>query len=238
MEEIDVKDLAFEERKDAILNAIRRGDYEIEIEEPNNIICRMHPDGSLFYVLRGDDIKFGVWAGSCRVTIEGIAFDCDLNYGDWSSDDAELLEDSEVLDAIESIDGVICGEHHSDDELISIYEAANKCKVEEYYGCWEDNIPPDASDIRPLNEKAWLTALEFDGETYYIDGCMINDADERHQGKRWTLGAYGEPDNWGLFRCKVVLLEGEKKSSIEEEVIFDVEDSDDTMDQMGNYSGL
>ena len=38
MEEIDVKDLAFEERKDAILNAIRRGDYEIEIEEQNNII--------------------------------------------------------------------------------------------------------------------------------------------------------------------------------------------------------
>ena len=67
---------------------------------------------------------------------------------------------------------------------------------------------------------------------------MINDADERHKGKRWTLGAYGEPDNWGLFRCKVVLLEGEKTSSTEEEVIFDVEDSDDTMDQMGNFSEL
>ena len=106
--------------------------------------------------------------------------------------------------------------------------------MEEYYGCWEDNIPPDASDIRPLNGKAWLTPLEFDGETYYIDGGMINNADERHQGKRWTLGAYGEPDKWGLFRCKVLLLEGEKKSSTEEEVIFDVEDSDETMDQAGN----
>ena len=78
----------------------------------------MHPDGSLFYVLRGDDIKFGVWAGSCRGTIEGIAFEFDLNYGDWSSGDTELLEDSEVIDAIEYIDGVISGEHHSNDELI------------------------------------------------------------------------------------------------------------------------
>ena len=29
-----------------------------------------------------------------------------------------MLEDSEVIDAIESIDGVISGEHHSNDELI------------------------------------------------------------------------------------------------------------------------
>lgn len=229
----NIQEADFETRKAAVLEAIRKGEYEVQIEEPNNIMHRRHPDGTDFYVLRGDDIKFGVSAGSCSVTVEDITFTCELDWGEWSGDDEELLEDGEVMDAIGRIDGVICGEHHTDDEYISIFEAANGFPVEEYYGCWEDDIPMDADDMTPLDRMSHVTALEHEGRTYHVIRDELHEADVDHEGYRWAYAAHGKPDNWGRYRCVTVLLEGEEKDGIEEEVIAGVRDSGVMMDQEG-----
>lgn len=230
----NIQEADFETRKAAVLEAIRKGEYEVQIEEPNNIMRRTHPDGTDFYYLRGDDIKFGVSAGSCTVTVEGIEFTCELDWGEWSGDDDEFLADEEVMDAIEGIDGVICGEHHSDDEYIAIYEAANNCTVEEYYGCWEDDIPMDADDMESLDDMCHVTAIEYEGEKYYIIHDQMHEADDEHGGRRWAYAATGGPDNWGRFACAVVVLDGEKKEDIGKEIIVEVMDSDVMMDQYGD----
>ena len=136
-----------EDIKSQILKAIENGDYEITIEEPNNITQCTKYDGTVFYKMEGDDAKFGCHPGYCFVDILDYTFKCDLETGDWTGH-SELIEDEEIINAIEDIDGVIYGEHYDTDSYMSIYYAANPDAPEgNVYGDWSDDMPTEVDDL-------------------------------------------------------------------------------------------
>ena len=106
--------------KSYILNAIQEGNYQVKIEEPNNVICCKKYDGTVFYKLREDDVKFGCHPGYCYVEFDEYQFTCDLETGEWTLDD-EIVDDEEIIAAIKSIDGVIYGEHYDGFSYLEIY---------------------------------------------------------------------------------------------------------------------
>lgn len=131
--------------KELVLKAIEDGEYEVEIEEPNNVRYHERYDGSPFYVMIGDDIKFGVWAGSCTVRVREHSFTCDLDYGEWSGD--ELL-DEVIIDALEDADGVIYGEHLGTDGQWEVYAAANHITEDiPYFWCDDDECYKDVDEL-------------------------------------------------------------------------------------------
>ena len=131
--------------KELVLKAIEDGEYEVEIVEPNNVCYHERYDGSPFYVMIGDDIKFGVCAGSCTVHVREHSFTCELDYGEWSGD--ELL-DGDIIDALEDADGVIYGEHLGTDAQWEVYAAANHITEDiPYFWCEDDDCFKDVDDL-------------------------------------------------------------------------------------------
>ena len=117
-----------------------------------------------FILLRGDDVKFGVWCGECRVTILGHSFTCDFDFGEWSAgsdEDSWLLEDEEFMDAIESADGVISGQQADVEAQQMVYCRANNIKEEIPAYWWED-------DEKPKDVGGWYWYDRFPGKVSVI----------------------------------------------------------------------
>lgn len=137
--------------KELVLKAIKDGEYEVEIEEPNNVCYHERYDGTPFYVMIGDDVKFGVWAGSCTVHVGEHSFTCDLDYGEWSGDD--LLDDDDIVNALENADGVIWGEHLGTDGQWEVYSAANNITEDiPYFWCEDDECYKDVDSLDGYDE--------------------------------------------------------------------------------------
>lgn len=168
-----------EDLKLQILKAIENGDYEVSIEEPNNITQCTKYDGTVFYIMQGDDVKFGCYAGFCHVHFLDLnyTFTCELDYGEWKSD-CNLEDDEDIIEAIESIDGVISGEHYDTDSYMSIYYAANPDAPEgDVYGDWSDDMPTAVNDLGWNDvylEIEYKTSDSDNAETRKL-GCTIND---------------------------------------------------------------
>lgn len=193
--------------KEAILEAITRKDYEISIDEPNNLSVRKHADGTEYIVVYDmDSAKSSTYFGECTLYVAEHSFTCNLEYGEWGSDVDELLEDDEVMDAIMGIDGMLYGEMTDMDSQVEVYNAANGTNIEEYYWCEDDECPMDPDYMNSLDDFNWRS-FEYDGETYYLVDDEINDADADHDGNRWGYGAYGEPDDYGKFECAILLFD-------------------------------
>lgn len=158
--------------KELVLKAIKDGEYEVEIEEPNNVRYCERYDGTPFYIMVGDDIKFGVWAGACSVTVRDHRFTCDLNYGDWSGDD-DLL-DQELIDALEAIDGVLCGEHLETDAQWEVYAAANGITEKiPYFWCEDDERFKDVERLDWYDEYiTFHYAAEGEEEWHELEACV------------------------------------------------------------------
>ena len=131
--------------KELVLKAIEDGEYEVEIVEPNNVRYHERYDGTPFYVTVGDDIKFGVCAGSCTVYVREHSFTCELDYGEWSGDD---LLDDDIIEALEDADGVIWGEHLELDAQWEVYSAANNITEDiPYFWCEDDECYKDVDEL-------------------------------------------------------------------------------------------
>ena len=114
--------------KKSLIDALKSSNYEVYIEEPNNVDLCTDKEGSKYLLIRGDDAKFGVSYGECTVTILGHAFTCDLEWGEWSADEEEdswLLDDYKFIKVLESADGVISGCQTDPDEQGMVYCRAN-----------------------------------------------------------------------------------------------------------------
>lgn len=132
--------------KEIVLKALKEGQYEVEITEPNNVSCCTRYDGSYYYVMRGDSERFGVSSGMCTVYVGEHTFECELDWGEWSGD--ELLEDEEIVDALESADGVISGSNQGLDGQWAVYAAANNITEDcPYYYCEDEDRPKDVDDL-------------------------------------------------------------------------------------------
>lgn len=166
-----------EDIKNQILKAIQEGEFEVSIEEPNNISQCTKYDGTVFYKMQGDDVKFGCHPGYCYVDILDYRFTCDLETGDWEGDD-ELIDDEDIINAIEDIDGVISGEHYDTDSYMSIYYAANPDAPEgDVYGDWSDDMPTEIDDLGWNDvyiDIEYKTSDSDDAETRQLE-CTICD---------------------------------------------------------------
>lgn len=192
-----------------ILEAIRNKDYEVSIEGPNNVDARKRRDGSEYlYIYDMDGVKSSTLFGSCTVEIAGYTFTNDFFEGTWTCDEDDLLDDDEIIEALEGIDGVLCGQYIYPEDQAVVYNAANGTNIEDYYWCEDDECPMDIDEMNDLDSFHWNT-YEYEDETYYLVDDEINDADDEHEGKRWGIGAYGEPDDFGKFDCMVLLFDDE-----------------------------
>lgn len=128
--------------------AIEQEEYEIYFEEPNNVdICTRY-DGTKFCVLRDDDAKFGVSGGSCTVDIAGYSFTCDLSNGDWEEESEGYISDSEIIDILECIPGVLYGEMLDPDSQKEVYYKANPGAEDmEFYWCEDEGKPKDIDNL-------------------------------------------------------------------------------------------
>lgn len=168
-----------EDIKSQILKAIESGDYEISIEEPNNITQCTKYDGTVFYKMQGDDVKFGCHPGYCYVHILDLtySFTCDLETGKWDSN-CDLEDEEDVIAAIENIDGVISGEHYDSYSYMDIYYAANPDAPEgDFYGDWSDDMPTEIDDLGWNDvyiDIEYKTSDSDDAETHELE-CTICD---------------------------------------------------------------
>ena len=164
-----------EDLKLQILKAIETGDYVVSIEEPNNITQCTKYDGTVFYKLREDDVKFGCHPGYCHVNFDEYEFSCDLATGDWTLND-ENIEDKEVISILEGIDSVIYGEHYDGYSYLDIYYAANPDTEEgELYGDGEGPVDIEELGWNDVSINiGYKTSDSDDTETHEL-GCTICD---------------------------------------------------------------
>lgn len=121
--------------KKEILKALTEGNYEVFIEEPNNVhVCTKYDGSTFLKIVDMDDAKSSNDFGSCTVEVCGYSITCDLNSGEWDGDE-EILEDEEIMDAITDADGVLYGEMGGTDESAEVYNKANGTNYDEYYWC-------------------------------------------------------------------------------------------------------
>ena len=220
------------EAREAILKAISEKDYEISIDEPNNLDVRQHADGTEYIVVSSrDDAKSSTYFGESTLYVAGHEFTCNLEYGEWRSDVEELLEDEEVMEAIEGIEGLPWGEMTDMDSQVDVYNMANGTAIDEYYWCEDDECPMDPDSMNSLDDFGW-TSYEYDGETYYLVDDEINEEDDEYEGKRWGYGAYGDPDDYGKFTC-VILFFGDEAESLDGETVTGTMETDTMIDNDG-----
>jgi hypothetical protein len=134
-----------------IIAAIKAGEYKLSFEEPNNISVCTKYDGTKFYLLSDDDIKFGVSGGCSIVSVLGTDYYCNLGTGEWfidEVDNGELLEDQDLIKALESIPDILKGEMLSPDKQMEVYFRANPDAEDlDYYWCEDENMPKDIEDL-------------------------------------------------------------------------------------------
>ena len=124
-----------------VLEALKNGEFKVTYEAPNNVELCKKEDGTLFYKLY-DDVKFGVDFGSCKVTVLGHDYVCDLGCGMWDGD--ELLDSDELIPVLKAAEGVVSGELCDGDEQIHVYCLANGGDEDlEYYLADDDDCPED-----------------------------------------------------------------------------------------------
>lgn len=164
-----------EDLKLEILKAIENGNYEVSFEEPNNIIQCTKYDGTVFYKMRDDDAKFGCHPGYCHVDILDYTFTCDLGTGDWDGDE-ELIDDEDIINAIESIDGVIYGEHYDGYSYLEIYYAANPDAQDgELYGDGEGPVDIDDLGWNDVYIEVEYKTSDSDSAEIHELECTISD---------------------------------------------------------------
>ena len=141
-------------------------------------------------------------------------------------DEEDLLEEEDIIEAIEGLNGVLCGEYTSVEDQAYVFNRANGTDIDEYYWYEDSDCPADPDEMKSLDDFYWDT-YDFEGETYYLVDDTINEADQEHEGKKWGIGAYGDPDDDGMFDCVIPLFD------VEEDTVVDIMYTDEMLNNEG-----
>ena len=202
-----------------IKEAIKSGEYKVTFEEPSNVWVRTKYDGSQFYSLSDTDTYYGFSAGFCYVSVLEYNFYCDLSLGDWflEDHDSDYISDQELVDALESIPGIIKGEILEADQLMEVYYKANPDA---------DNLPyywDDDKDIPKTIEDLGYDDVEFIVK-YQTNGSLDN-------SEGWKEQACTIKDS-GLYKLYLFVKENRKTNSpLPKDEIFEV-----TSEELKNYN--
>lgn len=107
-----------------------------------------------------------------------------------------------------------------------VFNRANGTDIDEYYWYEDSDCLADPDEMKSLDDFYWDT-YDFEGETYYLVDDTINEADQEHEGKKWGIGAYGDPDDDGMFDCVIPLFDDE------EDTVVDIMDTDEMLNNEG-----
>ena len=146
-----------------VKKALAKHNYEVSYTEPDCIEEREHKDGSVYYVVMGDDATHGAFLGDCTVEIylddeeddwgTIVLFNDFINGWESSIEGAsdEIQSEfesyeSDILDLVEDLDDVLSYSSIEDDEqLVDLYNLATGNTVDEYYS-YEDAPDEDEYD--------------------------------------------------------------------------------------------
>ncbi len=206
---------------DRIVKAIKKGDYKVSYEEPNNIRECTAPDGRTFYKqVDMDDARSSNEFGSCTVDVGGYEFSCDWETGEYESDlfddiDEEYeLEDGShickedlielVIDALNEREDIFFGEYSDMDSQMDLYAMINHIKDPEYYWYEDDSCPVDINDgwidyTEP--SKLDYGTVRFGGREYYL----VEEPNNEEGEQLHAVDCDAVADDEGLFNT--VLLE-------------------------------
>lgn len=168
-----------------IIAAIKAGEYKLSFEGPNNISVCTKYDGTKFYLLSDDDIKFGVSGGCSIVSVLGTDYYCNLGTGEWfidEVDNGELLEDQDLIKTLESIPDILKGEMLSPDKQMEVYFRANPDAQDlDYYWCEDEDKPKDIENLGwddvEITVNYSVNDCSNDIEEWEEMECTINDSD-------------------------------------------------------------
>ena len=203
---------------DRIVKSIKKGNYSVSYDEPNNIICCTAPNGRTFYKVESlDDARSSTDFGSCTVDVEGMSFRCDWEYGEYDSnffdemDDQYELSDGScyskeelidiVVDAFNTRRDIFFGEYSDTDSQMDIYAEINHIKNPEYYW-WEDEECP--VDI----DNGWYTEpKECDYGTVFYNHrkyYLVQEPNNKDGEQLLAVHCKEKPDD--RYHYKTVLL--------------------------------
>ena len=214
-----------------IKTAIKKKEYKIYYDGPNNIREHEAPDGSTFYVVYDmDDAKSSTYFGSNEIEIAGESFSCELEWGEWESDYFNQIEEEygeddaddyieEIKDIISDIDGFLAGEYKEMDDQIAAYELMNNCSIDSYYWYEDNERPMDACDFEPI-ESVCDETIDFGGKTYYVvEGDLDDDGIV-------AVPSDADPDCYGCYETVILVVKNGE--------VVDVEDNDQMFNSTEN----
>ena len=191
--------------EEAIIKAIKDGKYEISYDEPNMFEECRHPDGSVFYRSHSDSCRFGTDNGCCIVEVLSTKFVYSWLDCYWTVDDEEL-ENENIIEALESLDGVLVTDGYVDDDfLLKAYALANGMDPNgnyEYYfpdcGDW----PVDYDSMRKI-EDLDLREVKFKRKTYFV----LDDEERESEFERYAVQKGVLPDDYGVYPCVILTFD-------------------------------
>ena len=162
-----------------ILAALQAGNYEVEVEEPNAITRYMKYDGTPFLRLRQDDFYFESSCGRCSVRVRNSVFICDFKDGRWYLNN-KVLENIQLIAALEQADGVIAGKFDNGFALCELYAQLNDLPKDIDF-CMEDDGFP-LKDINEIGAGEAGVPIQYcveeeEKENWNELNCSIDDGD-------------------------------------------------------------
>ena len=237
-----------QETIDGIIEALKKGDYEVSYGDPNFIRECTAPDGRTFYkIVDMDDIKTSNDFGSCTVYVCDYEFSCDWGTGEyesWFFDDIEEeyeLEDGtfvykddlieSVIDAFNDRDDIFFGEYTDNDWLMEMYAKKYGIKNIEYYWCEDDDCPVDIDDD-------WIDYTEPKdlgyGVVYYkrLKYYLVEKPSNVEGEKLHAVHCHTKPDDHGRFETVIFDVCYKKDGRI---VVKACEETDECYDASGGW---
>lgn len=233
---------------DDIVKAVKKGKYQVDVDEPNNLWKCTAPDGRTFYkFVDMDGVKSSNDFGSCRVDVEGYSFSCDLGNGDYESDFFDELEDEyeledgstinkdelieEVIDAFNDRDDIWFGEYSDMDWQMDIYAKVNNIKNPEYYWCDDSDCPVDIDD----SWGSYTEPKNLEYGTVYFKSCkyyLVEDPNEEEGEQLHAVHCKAAPDDQGRFSTVLLTINKLKSGKIK---VTECEDCDDEYNAAEGY---
>ena len=226
---------------DAIVEAIGKGLYEVEYNEPENFYECTAPDGRKFFkFVDMDSARHGTDFGSCTVCVKDYTFSFDWGTGERESKFLEELEDSyeledgssvtreqleqEIIDAFDERDNIFTGEYTDMDSQMDVYCSMYHVDPDEIEYFWGEDMdcPLDINDSwieYTPPEKLGYGTVSYQGKKYFlVEETNIEDGEEVH-----AVLADSVPDDEGVLDTVLLTLEYED----DEPIVTYCEESED-----------
>ncbi|MGM9804114.1 MAG: hypothetical protein ACI308_08060 [Muribaculaceae bacterium] len=209
-----------------IKHALKAKDYVISYLEASNVSRNTAPDGTVFYLLEPMDSSLTTDRyGSNTIEVAGESFTCELEFGNWSSDFFNVIEDSsydEEFDAEEYVEQVkellsdvkefLVGEYTDFYAQVKAYELMTKRKISNNCYEWTEYFKPiSIDDFKPI-EDVCHEKLTHNGVQYYLVQTNGNEL--------MVVEADAKPNYRGHYETVLLTVDGDEIRDVSNAGLF------------------